>query len=170
MVQNLFWNFTSATSEANCTWCIQELSSEQGTGEDLYSPAPLLNKEILDRVVMSRLLEPPANYPQWPVHYLLGCYDRASQQLRQAGQLKDKNFSARLQQALAEIKDLAVRYTGLLLTMDGSMFEQVCCISMPCMHRSDLEYPSTGHGAVLSCMSLATPAMPTSLHCLSKLS
>ena len=81
---------------------------------------------------MSRLLEPPANYPQWPVHYLLGCYERASQQLRQAGQLKDKIFSARLQQALAEIKDLAVRYASLLLTMDGSMFEQVCCFSMPC--------------------------------------
>lgn len=88
---------------------------------------------------MSRLLEPPANYPQWPVHYLLGCYERASQQLRQAGQLKDKTFSARLQQALAEIKDLAVRYTGLLLTVDGSMFEQVCCVFKPCMHCSHLD-------------------------------
>ncbi|KAK9842407.1 hypothetical protein WJX84_011341 [Apatococcus fuscideae] len=101
----------------------EELRNELGNDE-LHSPAPLLHKDILDRVLMSRLLDPPAHYPQWPVHYLLGCYERASQQMRPVGSLKDKTFATHLQLALSEVKDLAVRYTGLLLTMDDSMFEQ----------------------------------------------
>eukprot|EP00887_Chlorella_sp_A99_P007091 scaffold2.g7091.t1 len=58
----------------------------------------LLSSDTVERVLMARLSSPPAAYPQWPVHYLLGCYARAS-----GGWL-------------------AVSYTGLTLSLD--MFPQ----------------------------------------------
>ncbi len=40
--------------------------------------APELNDLTLERALMARLAAPPPTYPQWPVHYLVGCYVRAS--------------------------------------------------------------------------------------------
>lgn len=42
------------------------------------SEALELNEDSIDRVLVARLIESPqADYPQAPVHYLLGCYQRA---------------------------------------------------------------------------------------------
>lgn len=50
---------------------LQELAEERSGNSAL-----LLSRDEIDRVLMARLLDPPADYPQWPLHYLLGCYAR----------------------------------------------------------------------------------------------
>ena len=50
---------------------LQELAEERSGNSTL-----LLSRDEIDRVLMARLLDPPADYPQWPLHYLLGCYAR----------------------------------------------------------------------------------------------
>ena len=50
---------------------LQELAEERSGNSTL-----LLSRDEIDRVLMARLLDPPVDYPQWPLHYLLGCYAR----------------------------------------------------------------------------------------------
>ena len=50
---------------------LQELAEERSAQSTL-----LLSRDEIDRVLMARLLDPPAGYPQWPLHYLLGSYAR----------------------------------------------------------------------------------------------
>lgn len=46
----------------------------------------MLDATVLDRMLVARLIEaPPADYPQPPIHYLMGCYERSSEELRRAG-------------------------------------------------------------------------------------
>ena len=52
---------------------LQELAEERSGNSTL-----LLSRDEIDRVLMARLLDPPADYPQWPLHYLLGCYARCA--------------------------------------------------------------------------------------------
>lgn len=74
----------------------------QGQTTDLF----LIDQDSLERVLMARLLEPPENYPQAPVPYLLGCYGRASAELRSLGAMRD--------QALAEKASLVIAHTRSL--------------------------------------------------------
>ena len=92
-------------------WGPQELLAEQGAG------APVrLCKDNLERVVMARLMEAPSE--QWPVFYLVGCYGRVSDEFRAAGAARDPAAVHAVQAALLLAKQLAVSYTGLLLTLD----------------------------------------------------
>lgn len=61
----------STSSNLPVAWSsIQELKRE-GT------PAKM-NGLTVERALMERLSNPPTETQQWPVHYLLGCYARAS--------------------------------------------------------------------------------------------
>ena len=97
-------------------------------GEQTANTALRLGKDNLERVVMARLMEAPSE--QWPVFYLVSCYARASDEVRAASALHDASATAAVQAALLAGKQLAVSYTGLLLSMD--LLPQVCqrkCIS-----------------------------------------
>jgi len=92
---------------------LQELHDESG------SEAPvLLGKDTTERALMARLSDPPASYPLWPVHYLLGCYARATDEARAASQLKDTADQQRLLATLSLARSLAVSYTGFTLLHD----------------------------------------------------
>ena len=67
---------------------------------------------------MARLMEAPGD--RWPVFYLVGCYARASDEFRAATALLTA-----VQAVLSLSKQLAVSYSGLLLTLD--LFPQVRC-------------------------------------------
>ncbi|PSC67765.1 putative ubiquitin conjugation factor E4 [Micractinium conductrix] len=82
----------------------------------------LLSKDNVERALMARLSEPPPAYPQWPVHYLIGVYARASDELRSVGMLKEAAQQAALADSLQLCRQLAVSYAGLVLTLD--MFPQ----------------------------------------------
>ena len=81
-----------------------------------------MRKDNLERVLMARLMQPPAEAP-WPVFYLIGCYSRASDVIRESTSARDPAAQARVQDALVFTKELAVSYAGLMLGMD--MFPQV---------------------------------------------
>ncbi|GFR50779.1 hypothetical protein Agub_g13044, partial [Astrephomene gubernaculifera] len=84
----------------------QELEAEAAAG----AARPTLDAALMDRVLVARLIEsPPANYPQPPIHYLLGCYERSSEELRKAG------ANERVKAAVAAARDLILNYTGLAL-------------------------------------------------------
>lgn len=90
----------------------QELTQEGGSSSKL-----LINKENLDRVLISRLMEEaPPTYPLWPFQYLVGCYARASQELRNLSSVRDAAAQAQTQQAVATAKAYAISYAGLVLT------------------------------------------------------
>ncbi len=75
-------------------------------------PELLLSKDLLDSVIVSRLIEsPPSSYPQFPLHYLLGCYARASAEMRTRAVADSPQLSA----AVQACKELIVSYAGLLL-------------------------------------------------------
>ena len=76
---------------------------------------------------MARLLDAPEQYPQFPLHYLIGCYDRATAEMRALSSLRDKGAANRLQQDLQYCKELIASNAGLLLTMPDSLFPQVSC-------------------------------------------
>lgn len=96
---------------------VQELQAEE---------RPLLfGKDTIDRAIMARLLDPPEQYPQWPLHYLIGCYGRATAEIRQISSLRDKDAANRLQLDLQYCKELIASNAGLLLTMADSLFPQV---------------------------------------------
>ncbi|CAG9460858.1 unnamed protein product [Pedinophyceae sp. YPF-701] len=79
--------------------------------------APLLTPDALDQVLPERLLiDPPENYPQPPAHYLLGCYARASDELRRTGGISDTAFADRIYDCLTALRDTLVNYIVSLLT------------------------------------------------------
>ncbi|EFJ51708.1 hypothetical protein VOLCADRAFT_87432 [Volvox carteri f. nagariensis] len=84
----------------------QELEAEAGAN----GQKPVLDAAVLDRVLVSRLIEsPPSNYPQPPIHYLMGCYERSSEELRRAG------TNEQVKAAVAAARDLVLNYAGLAL-------------------------------------------------------
>lgn len=100
--------------------CLQGLAQELHTEE-----RPLLfGKDTIDRAIMARLLDAPEQYPQWPLHYLIGCYGRATAEIRQISSLRDKDAANRLQVDLQYCKELIASNAGLLLTMADSLFPQ----------------------------------------------
>jgi ubiquitin conjugation factor E4 B len=105
------------------------LREEQGLALTPSAEAPplRLKRDIMERVLMARLTDPPPGYPQPPLEYLLGCYGRASAASRGLPALSDKQALAHLQATLANSRALVVSYAGLMLTMD--MFPQVTPMS-----------------------------------------
>lgn len=102
-------------SQASRCLIVQELGAEG---------LPLaLTKDTLDRMMMARLLDPPEQYPQWPLDYLIGCYGRVSQEIRAMTLLKDKDAADAIQLDLQYCKQLISRNAGLLLSM--ALFPQV---------------------------------------------
>ncbi len=92
--------------------CVQELASEN---------VPLqLNRDILDRVIVSRLIEsPPDSYPQTPFQYLLSSYGRCLDQQRNMSPRHDAETQAALKDAAQASRELLVSYAGLILTGSG---------------------------------------------------
>lgn len=73
----------------------------------------LMNRDMLDRLIVARLIEsPPTDYPQTPVQYLLGCYQRADDELRN----RTVAGSAQLSGTEQCCRDLVVNYAGLTLS------------------------------------------------------
>lgn len=103
----------------------KELSEEAAAaGGDGAGAAPLMTRASLDRVIVSRLIEsPPGSYSQPPFHYLLGCYSRASDQLRAVGGAPSAKYDADAKQRLcdmvAEARGQVVQYAALLLSGSG---------------------------------------------------
>lgn len=99
----------------------QELRSERSDGQQ-----PLLSKETLERVLFSRLSEPPSASAgsESPFRYLVGCYRRASDEGRRLT-ARDGEYGEKLQEALGFGRDLVVSYSGMLLNpnLEG-MFPQ----------------------------------------------
>lgn len=90
----------------------EELRSEHPGTEEWW-----LTSDILDRVLVSRLIEnPPEGYPQPPLQYLLGCYARVSNALRTISPRQDAQSRQVLQQSALACKDLILSYAGLVLT------------------------------------------------------
>ena len=112
----LLTNTPSISAETH-EYLLQELLSE---GKPL-----LCGKDTIDRAIMARLLDPPAEYPQWPLQYLIGCYARATAEIRALSALRDKDAANKVQQDLQYCKELIAANAGLLLTMSDSLFPQV---------------------------------------------
>lgn len=110
----------------------------------------MLNKDTIDRAIMARLLDAPAQYPQWPLHYLIGCYGRAATEIRGLSTLKNKDAANRIQLNLQYCKELIASNAGLLLTMSDSLFPQVWFRS------SAIKQLSSGKGSIpAACSSSA---------------
>ena len=74
---------------------------------------------------MARLLDAPGENPEWPLHYLIGCYGRATAEMRALSSLKDKDTVNSVQLDIQYCKELIASNAGLLLTMSDSLFPQV---------------------------------------------
>lgn len=99
----------------------QELRAE-ASGTDNSTAPLMIDQDSIERALMSRLSSPPASYPQWPVQYLMGCYNRAMEEARSVSLLKDAADQQRLIDSLTLARQLAVSYTGFILTLE--MFPQ----------------------------------------------
>ncbi|KAL4426229.1 hypothetical protein ABPG77_009844 [Micractinium sp. CCAP 211/92] len=97
----------------------EELRAEAG---DAAAEPLLLSRDNAERALMARLSEESPAGAQWPVHYLLGVYGRAADELRNVGLLKDASQQAALTETLQLCRQLAVSYSGLILSLD--MFPQ----------------------------------------------
>jgi ubiquitin conjugation factor E4 B len=92
----------------------QELSLEQ------HSSSVFMNKDNLDRIIVSRLIEsPPEQYPQSPFQYLLGCFSRAVTELRSLSSKQDATAQQQLQGTIVACKDLLLSYSALILSGSG---------------------------------------------------
>eukprot|EP00951_Prasinocladus_malaysianus_P046943 scaffold648216_cov53-Prasinocladus_malaysianus.AAC.1 len=104
--------------------CVSQELKAESTGDG--GASLLLDSESLERVLWARLSFIPAGYPQTPLAYLMGCYTRATSELRPRSAASPGGRNAEAQQALTDAlvyaKQLIVSYTGLMLNMD--MFPQ----------------------------------------------
>eukprot|EP00879_Flechtneria_rotunda_P031441 GHRR01034350.1.p1 GENE.GHRR01034350.1~~GHRR01034350.1.p1 ORF type:complete len:131 (+),score=34.58 GHRR01034350.1:528-920(+) len=112
---------------------LQELKQEQGMA------GVQLTADNLDRVIVSRLIEsPPEQYPQTPFNYLLGCFARCSNELRNISPRDDAATTEHLQQTIMACRTLLVSYAALALTGTGVVPEvwhaENC--GMPCQSAS----------------------------------
>lgn len=88
---------------------------EQLAAELLSESLPLLlSRSLLERIMIDRLSNPPP-LGQPPLPYLLDCYRRASDEARKVHTLKDKRIVADIQDAINQVKELAVSYVGIML-------------------------------------------------------
>lgn len=72
----------------------------------------LMSRDMLDRLIVARLIEsPPPAYPQTPVQYLLGCYQRADDEQRNRTVAGNAQLSGTEQCC----RELVVNYAGLTL-------------------------------------------------------
>ena len=136
---------------------LQELRAESPT---TAAGAPLLlDRESTERALMARLSNPPPQYPQWPVQYLLGCYGRAVDEARGVGGLKDPADQQRLGDTLALARQLTVSYTGFVLTM--GMFPQPdAAETRAALQLLDSLYASAAAGASEFAALSAQPVIP----------
>ncbi|CAL8466128.1 g5664 [Coccomyxa elongata] len=107
----------ASSEEVHLSEVAKELAQEVGVPPEQLR----LDKENLERVLMSRLMDVPVA-DEWPLHYLLACYGRASDEFRASATIKDAATVQQVQNSLLYSKQLIVSYSGLLLTMD--MFPQ----------------------------------------------
>ena len=86
--------------------------------------AALLSRDLLERVLMERL-STLYDGSEPPFLYLVNCYRRAFSEGRKAQNMKDKAALAVIQDALQQVKDLAVSYSVLMLVhVKDNMFPQ----------------------------------------------
>lgn len=93
---------------------MQEMEMDRmGDGAQAESSPPMMSRDMLDRLIVARLIEsPPADYPQTPVQYLLGCYQRADDEMRNRTVAGSPQLSGTEQCC----RDLVVNYAGLTLS------------------------------------------------------
>lgn len=145
---------------------MQEIREEQsGSNSDITI---LLNADLIERALMSRLSDPPASYPQWPVQYLLGSYARAVREIQSLEMnTKDPAEKSKLSDTLALCRKLSVSFVGFALFFE--MFPQ----PEPAEKRGFLQlldsmYIAEGSGQSNDALlgpsdSWATPPIPSSI-------
>jgi len=78
---------------------------------------PRLNADVAEGVVVDLLSSPPAGLAQTPLWFLLGCYGRASHELRTTvSYIRDKEKADKVYDALKQLQKIIVNYACLLLT------------------------------------------------------
>ena len=89
------------------------MESESGT-------RVLLRREIVDRVLVARLIdEPPPTTVFSPFQYLLRCYANVYQQARALpSRYRNAQLLQRLNATVVEMKDLILSYAGLVFMPD----------------------------------------------------
>lgn len=88
--------------------------------QDTSAPPVLMSQDNLDQVLVSRLIEaPPEQYPLQPFNYLLGCYERASQELRHIPASADPQAQQQLRALVLSCREQLVSYAALLLAGSG---------------------------------------------------
>lgn len=88
---------------------------EQLAAELLSESKPLLlSRDLLERVVIERLSNPPPGC-EAAMAYLLGSYRRATEEARKVHGMKDKRIATEIQDAVFQVKELAVSYVGIML-------------------------------------------------------
>ena len=97
---------------------MQEISEESG----IPTSQLLLCRNNLERALMARLMEANGS-SEWPLHYLMACYGRLSDELRALTTIRNQAELERITSTLIYGKQLTVSYSGLLINMD--MFPQV---------------------------------------------
>ncbi len=96
---------------------MQEISAESG----IPTSQLRLCRDNLERALMARLMETNGG-SEWPLHYLMACYGRLSDELRALTTIRNPAELDRITSTLIYGKQLTVSYSGLLINMD--MFPQ----------------------------------------------
>lgn len=90
---------------------------------------PLLGRDDIDTALVHRLIvAPPLDYPQQPLHYLLGVYARATAEVRAAsapGARLEPAAAEALTAAASVARELAVSYAARVLT-GAEVVPEVC--------------------------------------------
>jgi hypothetical protein len=97
---------------------MQEISEESG----IPTYQLRLCRDNLERALMARLMEADGS-SGWPLHYLMACYSRLSDELRALTTIRNQAEIESITSTLIYSKQLTVSYSGLLINMD--MFPQV---------------------------------------------
>eukprot|EP00963_Diacronema_lutheri_P009923 scaffold938_cov334-Pavlova_lutheri.AAC.43 len=97
----------------------EELRQERG-GE--METGVVLDHDVIERLIMERLSQPPNKKDQRPMQYLVECYARAQDESRRAERYKDKEFAQQVQKTMEFARELVVSYSGILL--QTGMFPQ----------------------------------------------
>ena len=88
--------------------------------ESISGTQVLLRREIVDRVLVARLIdEPPSEYVFSPFQYLLHCYANVYQQARSLpSRYRNAQLLQRLNATVVDIKDLILSYAALVFMPD----------------------------------------------------
>eukprot|EP00958_Prasinococcus_capsulatus_P017769 scaffold2033_cov367-Prasinococcus_capsulatus_cf.AAC.14 len=96
-----------------------------GLSNELKEEGPVaVNGKTLERAIVERISSLFPEAKETPFAYLLGVYQRADEEERNADRLKDKVYMEELKKTLRHARELSVSYSGLMLMTELAMFPQ----------------------------------------------